>query len=164
MPREPKGLQQTTMTSWHKLTCFVILMLCVSTAKLYAQTKGESPCFTIHVSLNGKPIAEPRSITFKTKEWEKTASVEAGCFKVPPAVLAEKDVDVLFTVPRNRVYLSTIPSGFLVGPWDVQLEDKRFGSDVALPKHARTKEVCAVVFHVGEPETTRTLTGCRTKF
>ena len=81
---------------------------------------------------------------------------------MPPAVLNEKTVDVIFTMPRNKVYLSTIQTGLLTGPWDVELEDKRFGRDVTLPKHARTKEVCAVIFHVGEPETIRTLTGCRT--
>lgn len=146
------------MRAMCKVICFVALMLCMSAAKLHAQ----SSCFTVHVRLNGKPVAVPQVITFKTKEMERAVSAEAGCFKVPPAVLNEKAVDVLFTVPRNKVYLSAIHTGFLAGPWDVELEDKRFGKDVVLPKHARTKEVCAVVFHVGEPETASTLTGCRT--
>jgi TonB-like protein len=33
---------------------------------------------------------------------------------------------------------------------------------VVLPRHARTREACAVVFHVGEPETALSQTGCRT--
>src|SRR6185437_11658084 len=55
-------------------------------------------------------------------------------------------------VPGNKVYLCAISTGFLAGLWEVQLEDKRFGRDVLLPKHARTKEACAVHFHIGEPE------------
>ena len=83
---------------------------------------------------------------------------------MPPAVLDLKTVDVLFKVPGNRLYLSTIKTGFLAGPWDVDLGDKTFGKDVMLPKHTRIRRACAVVFHVGEPEITQTLTGCRTTF
>lgn len=83
---------------------------------------------------------------------------------VPTSLLREKTVDVLFTVQGNKVYLSTILKGFLAGPWDVDLADWRFGRNILMPKHARTKETCAVTFHIGEPETTRTLTRCRTTF
>jgi hypothetical protein len=58
--------------------------------------------------------------------------------------------------------LSTIHTGFLAGSRDIELEDKHFGKDVVLPKHARTRDACAVVFHVGEPETVSTPTTCRT--
>jgi len=143
-----------------KLVGFAVLALCVSGAKLHAQ----SSCFTVRVRLNGQPIPGPQTLTLKTKEWEKTASAEDGCIKVPVGVLETKSVDVLFTVPKNRVYLSAIPTGFLTGPWDVDLADKHFGGDGVLPKHARPKDVCVVVFHVGEPEATRTLTRCRTAF
>jgi hypothetical protein len=74
----------------------------------------------------------------------------------------EKALDVSFTVPGSRVYLSGIAAGFLAGSWDIDLADKKFGSEVSLPKHARAKEACAVVFHVGEPETALVQTGCRT--
>jgi hypothetical protein len=153
------------MTTWLKLICCAALsIICMSAASLYAQAIGRTPCFAVHVRLNGKEVAGPQSITFKTKQIEKTTTAVAGCFTVPPSVLNEKIVDVLFSVPKNKVYLSTIPTAFLAGPWDIELEDKRFGSEVVLPKHARTRDVCAVVFHVGEPETVRTLTKCRTAF
>ena len=93
---------------------------------------------------------------------ENTANLEGACFKVPPALLAEKAVDIFFTVPGNKVHLSAIPTGFFAGSWGVDLEDKKFGRDVVLPRHARTREACAVVFHVGEPETALSQTGCRT--
>jgi hypothetical protein len=168
MPREPQGLQQaaaTTMTILQKsvIPC-VALLLCASAANLHAQAegkKGGASCFAVHVRLNGKVVDGPQTVTFKTKENEATARLEGGCFRVPPAVLNDKDVDVLFTVPRNKVYLSMIPTRFLAGSWDIDLEDERFGTDVVLPKHARTKETCVVVFRVGEPETVRALTGCR---
>src|SRR3954467_6236211 len=124
------------MTSRNKLIFFSVLVVCAS-SMLHAQAKGKNSCFTIHVSLNGKPLAGPRVLTFKTKTWEQSAAVEAGCFGVPGAVLNEKTIDVLFTVPGNKVYLSTIPTGFLAGPWDVELQDKRFGKEVVLAKHTR---------------------------
>src|ERR1700732_4258469 len=131
------------------------LLLCAGGAKLSAQsTPPQKPqCFSIHVRLNGKPVGGPQVITLKTKQNETTASLEGGCFNVPPALLTEKALDVLFTVPRNKVHLSAIATGFFAGPWDIDLEDKKFGREVVLPKHARTREACAVVFHVGEPET-----------
>ena len=103
-------------------------------------------------------------MTFKTKEHEWGASLDGGCFKVPTEVLTEKNVDVLFTVPGNKVYISTIPIGFLAGPWDIDLADKRFSREVVLPKHIRTRDACAVVFHVGEPETAYAMAPCRTRF
>jgi hypothetical protein len=111
--------------------------------------------------LNGTPVDGPQEITLKTKQRESTASLEAGCFKVPPALLTEKALDVSFTVPGNKVYLSGIATGFFAGPWDIDLADKKFGSEVSLPKHARAREACAVVFNVGEPERRLVQTGCR---
>ncbi|HEY1800521.1 MAG TPA: hypothetical protein VGG46_06250 [Terriglobales bacterium] len=164
MSREIEGLQQIAMRSWHKLIFFgVIILWSGSAATLHAQLKGKSSCLAIHIALNGKPVAEPRTLTFKTKAWEQAVPVVAGCFKVPAAVLEEKTIDVLFTVPGNRIYLSTIPIGFLAGPWDVELQDQRFGNEVVLPKHTRTKDACSVVFHVGEPETVYAMTPCRTR-
>jgi hypothetical protein len=122
---------------------------------------SRAPCFAIHVHLNGEAIDGPQTVTFKTKETERTAALEGGCLRVPTPTLNEKNVDVFFSVSGNEVYLSAIPTGFLAGPWDIDLEDKRFGRDVVLPKHARTKETCVVVFHIGEPETVRAVTGCR---
>jgi hypothetical protein len=164
MPREPERLQQTTMTSGRKMLWSAVFLLCVNAASLNAQAPVENPCFRVHVRLNGKPVVEPQTIIFKTKEMEKSVAAGAGCFKVPSAVFQEAAVDVLFTVPGNRVYLSTIPPGFFAGSWEVDLADRRFGRNVVLPKHARTRNACLVIFHVGEPEMTRTLTRCRTKF
>jgi hypothetical protein len=90
-------------------------------------------------------------------------SVE-GCFEIPAFVHSEKAVDVFFTVPSNRIYISTIAPEFFAGPWDVELEDHHFGRDIALPKHARVTEVCGVVFHIGEPERAITQAPCRTPF
>jgi hypothetical protein len=114
------------------------------------------------VRLNGVPVDGPQVITLKTNQSESTASLEGGCFKVPPALLTEKVLDISFTVPGNRVHLTGIAAGFLTGPWAIDLADKKFGSEVSLPKHARVKEACAVVFHLDEPETGLVQTGCRT--
>ena len=135
----------------------------MAVAKLSAQgaTPQESHCFSIHVRLNGKPVDGPKAITLKTKQSESTASLEGGCFSVPLDLLKEKALDVSLQVPGNKVYLSAIATGFFAGPWDIDLADKRFGREVSLPQHARTKEACAVVFHVGEPETAVVQTGCR---
>lgn len=119
-------------------------------------------CFSIGVRLNGQPIDGPQNITLKTKLIENGTTSENGCFKIPGTLLAEKEVDVFFTVAGNKIYLPGISTGFLAGPWDIDLEDKKFGSDVSLPKNASVRRACAVVFHVGEPETALTVTGCRT--
>ena len=167
MQRELKGLQQTTMTLWSKWLAFsVTLLLCTSTTNFHAQvTSGNvrNSCLIIHVRLNGKAVRGPQLITFKTKKHEEPVSVgEGGCFRVPSALQREKNIDVFFTLPKNKVYLSSIPIGFFAGSWDIELADKRFGKDVVLPKHVRTKDACAVVFHVGEPETAYTMAPCRT--
>ena len=125
-------------------------------------TAQESKCFSIHVRLNGKAVDSPQVIALQTKQGENAASLEGGCFKVPSALLTENALDIFFTVPGNRVHLSGIAIGLFAGPWDIDLADKKFGSEVALPKHASAREACAVVFHVGEPETQIVQTGCRT--
>jgi hypothetical protein len=149
------------------MICSVMLLLCVSTVNLQAQATGrhrEDLCFAIHVRLNGNVVDGPETVTFKTKEHEWRALLEEGCFKVPSAVLTEKNIDLFFTVPGNKVYVSTIPIGFLAGPWDIDLADKRFSREVVLPKHVRARDACAVVFHVGEPETAYAMAPCRTRF
>jgi hypothetical protein len=161
-----KELEDAIMTLCTKsMICCAALAICSSAANLHAQARsgnGDESCFAIQVRLNGKPVAGPKTVTFKTKENGKEASLEGGCFRVPPAFLKEKTVDVVFQVARNRVYLSNIAPGFFAGPWDIELEDRRFGRDVVLPKHTRAKEACTVIFHVGEPESAMTQAPCRT--
>lgn len=142
------------------------LLLYTSAVMFSAQTTTaqESKCFNIHIRLNAKPIEGPRVLTLGAKGKESTASLEEGCFKVPPALLTSKALDVSFTIPGNKIHLSGIAAGFFAGSWDINLADKKFGSEVSLPKHARVKEACAVVFHVGEPEVALVQTGCRKSF
>jgi hypothetical protein len=140
-----------------RVVVFGALLLCTAAARLTAQTvtANESQCFSIHVRLNGKPMDGPQVIMLKSKQNESTTTLDGGCFKVPLALLAEKAIDVSFTLPGSKVYLSGIATGFFAGSWDLDLEDKKFGSD------ARPREACAVVFHVGEPETALVQTRCR---
>jgi hypothetical protein len=155
------------MKSSQKPIFLSLALLLVAATGMYAQepgNKGGVPCFSIHVRLNGKMVEDPLRVTFKTKNAERSAVQEGGCFRVPPYVLNEQAVDVLFTVPGNKVHISAVAPGFFAGPWDVELEDKRFGKGIVLPKHARVKDACGVVFHVGEPERAITQTPCRTAF
>jgi len=105
----------------------------------------------------------PKTITIKTRGRKWVESLAGGCFKVSPDVLNEESVDVLFQAARSEVHLSSIMTGFFAGPWEIELEDKRFGRDVVLPKHAQTKQACSVIFHVGEPEKAMTQVPCRTQ-
>jgi hypothetical protein len=167
MPRELERLQQDAKpmsTRRSILSTVLALLLCMIAAELSVQsaTAQESHCFSVHVRLNGKPVDGPQVVTLKTQQGESKASLEEGCFKVPAALLTEKALDISFTVPGNKVYLSGIATGFFAGPWDVDLADKKFADEVSLPKHARAKVACAVVFHVGEPERQIVQTGCRT--
>lgn len=152
-------------TSRRSMLCTVAMLLCFSAATLSAQsaTLPASQCFSIHVSLNGKPLDGPQEITLKTKQGEIKASLEQDCFKVPPALLAEKTLDISFTIPGNQIDILIISTGFFTGSWDVELEDKKFGNAVALPKHFRAKKGCVVVFHMGdEPERGLSVMPCRT--
>lgn len=168
MHRKPEGLLQTAMRSSRRSIFLSLALLLVASATgMHAQesgNKGRVPCFSIHVRLNGKVVENPLSVTFKTKNAETATVQEGGCFRVPPDVLSEQAVDVLFTVPGNKVHISAVAPGFFAGPWDVELEDRRFSKDLVLPKHARVKDACGVVFHVGEPERAITQTSCRTSF
>jgi len=146
------------------LILFSIFVSCVSGANLQAQETGKntsSPCFVVHVRLNGKPLDGPRVVTVKGSSSEFTLSLQGGCFVVPPALFKEKTLDLVFTLPENSIHLFNISASFFEYPWDIELTDKRFGSDVSLPKHARVKEACFVTFHGGEPERQLTETACR---
>jgi len=140
------------------------LLLCanIANAQEVGKNRASERCFTIHVRINGKLVEGPQTITLKVRQIETSLSMGGGCFRIPPALIAEKTLDVVFTIPRNRIELSGIPTGFFAGPWDLDLADRKFDGDVSLPKHARAKEACAVVFHVGEPETAISQTKCRT--
>jgi hypothetical protein len=143
--------------------CSIVLLLWLDQAKLSAQTTAQAQCFSIHVRLNGKLVTGPETVTFRTEQNESTASREGGCFRVPPELLTEKNVDVLFTVPGNKIHLVAISPAFFTDSWDVDLADKKFGRNVGLPKHARVREACAIVFHGGEPENAGVQTGCRSR-
>ena len=153
------------MTVWKRaLFIGVILLLGFNAAKLYTQAaprNGESPCFAIRVLLNGKVIAGPEAVTFRTKQGTMEVTLKSGCFKVPPEIFKEQTVDVLFNLSKNSIRILEIDPGFLTGPWDVDLEDKHFGKEVLPLKHGRVKEACAVIFHVGDPETIMTESSCR---
>ena len=144
----------------------VVLLLGINSLTGSNQTTvpGKTACFSIRVRINGRGVGSPRAITLRTGRTERTVMLKEGCFKMPAILLTEKVLDVTFIVAKNKVSLSAIPLGFFEGPWDVTLEDKNFDSNVPLPAHANPKEVCAVVFHVGEPETVIAQTRCRTPF
>lgn len=125
-----------------------------------AQSPQDPQCFSIHVRLNGARLDDPQVIILKSKQVESTAYLEEGCFKVPAALLAEKALDVSFTVSQGRIYLTAIATGFFAGPWDIDLADKNVGGS-GLPKHVHAKEACKVVFHVGEPERELIQAPCR---
>jgi hypothetical protein len=76
-------------------------------------------------------------------------------------MLAHETLDVLFTVPGNRIHLLNISTSFFDALWDIDLADMKFGKGVTLPRHARVRDTCAVVFHSGEPEVAMSQTGCR---
>ena len=167
MQRKLERLQQATMTLCRKLqnVSFLVLLSCANAAPINEQTAtqdGNAVCLTIHVRLNGKLVAGPQVITLKSRNEENRIPLQGGCFNVPPAFLKEKTMDVSFALPRDKVYLSAIATGFVKGPWDVDLADRGFRPDVVLPKSARARETCVVAFHVGEPETIQAFTGCRT--
>lgn len=122
----------------------------------------QQPCFSIRMHLNGKLVEGPQLIQLSTKGTESAVPLEQGCFKVPSALLAKEALDISFIVPGNRIRLYTIAVGFFAGAWDIDLADKKFGGEVSLPKHSHARNTCAVVFHVGDPETQLVQTGCRT--
>jgi hypothetical protein len=139
-------------------------LLCTHAVQVSGQstTSQQAQCFSIRVQLNGKAVEGPQTITLKTKRTESTVSRKGNCFRVPADILAQGKIDVAFAIPGNRVYLSAIDASFLSNSWDIELEDKKFTSEVVLPKHARVKRTCAVTFHVGEPEIQMSQTACRT--
>lgn len=142
-----------------------MLLLCTDGTMLSAQSAVPQAhqCFRIHVRLNGMPINGPQVITLKTKQSESTASLEEGCFKVPRTMLEEKAIGVSFTLPRNKIDLGSVATGFFSGVWDIELEDKKFDNSTPLPKHSRAKDACAIVFHMGdEPERGLSVIPCRT--
>jgi hypothetical protein len=128
-------------------------------------TSNEGHCFSIRVHLNGQLLEGPKAVIFRTRQGDKTVSLEGvSCFKVPSVLLSEEKLDLLFTVPGNNIHFSAIAIDFFENIWDVDLQDKNFGRDVHLPRHARANNACVVVFHGGEPEIVMSATGCRTPY
>jgi hypothetical protein len=144
--------------------CGLLLCFCVLPVQLPAQgAAAKAPhCIAINVRLNGQAIDGPQAITLKTRKVENTVSLEKTCFKVPDAVVESELIEVSFTVPGNKIHMSDIPTDFLNGMWDVDLADKKFAKDVAVPKHASASEVCAVVVHGGDAEQSMAQSQCRT--
>ena len=140
-----------------------MLALTLYTAISFAQNSElqKAHCFSIHLFLNAKPLDGPQVITVKSKHVEIIVNLEEDCFKIPQKLMAEKELDVFFTVHNNRIHLYAISSSFFTGPWDIYLEDKKFNGDVVLPPNARVKETCMVVFHVGDPQRVLVQSGCR---
>jgi hypothetical protein len=140
-----------------------LLFLGANAVTLLAQNTPPraAECFSIHVRLNGAPLESPEVITLRSKQNDVPVSLEGGCFKVSPALLAEKTLDVDFNLSGNRIYLTSISTGFFHCPWDMDLVDKKFDKEVRLPKHTRAREACVVVFHGGEPETELIQSRCR---
>lgn len=139
------------------------LLFYTNAPMLWAQSAPkEHKCFSIRVRLNGALLVGPQVVILGTRENASAASLQGGCYKIPPDLLTEKTLDVAFEVPGSKIHLFAIATGFFAGPWDIDLEDKKFGREVSLPKHARAKQACFVVFHVGEPERQIVQTGCRT--
>src|SRR5206468_8135501 len=98
----------------NSVVCALTLLIFASPANLHAQAvaaNSQNSCFAIRVRLNGKLIDGPQTITFKTKEHETSVALEGGCFSVPSTLLKGKTIDVFFTLPGNRVYLSSILTG-----------------------------------------------------
>ncbi len=151
-------------TSRSLILCSLALLLCAHTGKSLAQSTApqEPKCFSIRVRLNGKPLDGPRVVTLKTKENESTVPLKQGCFKVPSNLLTETTLGVSFTLPGNKIYIPSVATAFFAGVWDVELEDKKFGNAIALPKHFRARQGCVVVFHTGdEPERGLSVMPCR---
>ena len=77
--------------SLRSIFCMFAFVLCLSAAKLAPQnlTPHEPQCFSIQLRLNGKPLDGPQVITLRSQQTETTASLEEGCFKVPPPAQGE---------------------------------------------------------------------------
>ncbi|HVP54954.1 MAG TPA: hypothetical protein VMU45_08160 [Candidatus Eisenbacteria bacterium] len=141
-----------------------LLFLCILPATLSAEgpTAKVPHCFAISVRLNGQPIDGPQVVTLKTRKTEDTVSMEQKCFQVPDAIVQSELVEVSFTVPGNNIHMADIPADFFSGAWDVELADKKFAKDVAVPKHVNASEVCAVIFHDGDQTQSLSQPQCRT--
>ena len=144
--------------------CGLALLLCVHPTRTSAQ--GVAPkgphCFAINMHLNGQAIDGPQVVTLKTRKAEDTVSLDEKCFKVPSAMLQSELMEISFTLPGNKIHMSDIPTDFFNGSWDVELADKKFGSDVTVPKHANVSGICAVVIREGAGEQSLSQPQCRT--
>jgi len=138
-----------------------LALLVMSGRPLHSQDQ-RGRCFAIRVVANGRAVQGPDTITLATRSGDVTVLPKGRCFNAPDAVADESTVDVRFVVLNEQISISKVPTAFLKGPWDIELEDIRFPSSVALPKGARAKDVCAVSFHVSEPERTWVVGACRT--
>lgn len=158
----------TTLRQALRISHFVkvSLLLCMAVVctglSAQAASANNPHCFGINVRLNGQPIEGPQSVTLKTRKVENTVSLDQKCFKVPDAVVEAELIEVSFTVPGNKIHMSDVPSDFLTGMWDVDLADRKFGKEVAVPKHANASEVCALVVHSGSSDQSLAQPQCRT--
>lgn len=141
------------------ISCVGILSIGLSAQ---AATATDPPCFSINVRLNGQPIEGPQSVTLKTHKAEDTVSIDKSCFRVPDPVTQSELVEVSFTVPGSSIHMSDVPSDFLNGSWTLELADKKFPKDIAVPKHANASEICALVVHAGNSDQSFAQPQCRT--
>ena len=159
MYRFQQGLKFTAATM-----CSLVLALCAFPARASAQgLAANGPhCFAIQVHLNGQPIGGPQAVDLKSHALENTVTLNDTCFPFPSAMLKSELIQVSFTVPGSSIHMSDVPAEFFSGQWDVELADKKFSKDVAVPKHANVSEMCAVVFRGAETPQTLEEPHCRT--
>ena len=119
-------------------------------------------CFGITVRLNGQSIEGPTTVTLKSRKAEDTVSLAGNCFQVSGAIAESELVEVSFTVPGNKLHMADVPSDFFSGTWEVELADKKFSKDIAVPKRANASEVCAVIIRDGEQTQSIAQPQCRT--
>lgn len=146
------------------VTCgLLFLSLCVPPLTHAAEgpTAQTAHCFSIKVRLNGQPIEGPTAITLKSRNAEDTVSLAGNCFQVPAAIAQSELVEVSFTVPGNKLHMADIPSDFFIGTWEVELADKKFSKDIAVPKRANASEVCALIVRDGDQTQSLAQPQCR---
>lgn len=155
--------RQAVKSSLFAVCSSLLLSLVLPTTLLAEGPTAKVPsCFSISVRLNGQSIDAPQVVTLATRKGENTVSLEQQCFQVSDAILQSELVDVSFTVPGSKIHLAEIPGDFFKGTWEVELADKKFSKEVAVPKHFNASEVCALVVHDGDQTQSLAEPRCRT--
>jgi hypothetical protein len=100
----------------------------------------------LHISLNGKPTANPPEVVIANSAQSVTLPVKEGLFLVPEAMATGSSLRFQAGIGQDNIKINGINPNQLESIWTIMLADKTFGQDYPVPKRIHVHSTCILSF------------------